>query len=85
MSVDVDPGPRTRIPGAGSATVRIAELVSSGAGVLAVCADASRRAEIAGGATGLARFNGAAALVACHRCADAAIAGLAARGPVASR
>jgi single-stranded-DNA-specific exonuclease len=79
--VDVDPGPRTRIPGAGSATVRIAELVSSGAGVLAVCADASRRAEIAGGATGLARFNGGAALVACHRCADAAIAGLAARGP----
>ncbi len=46
--------------GAGSATVTIAELVSSGAGVLAVCADASRRAALAGGATGLARFNGGA-------------------------
>ena len=45
----------------GSATAAIAELVSSGAGVLAVCADASRRAALAGGATGLARFNGGAA------------------------
>ena len=51
--------------GAGSATVAIAELVSSGAGVLAVCADASRRAALAGGATGLARFNGGAARIAC--------------------
>ena len=42
-------------------TVAIAELVSSGAGVLAVCADASRRAALANGATGLARFNGGAA------------------------
>lgn len=52
------------------ATVVIAELVSSGAGVLAVCADASRRAALANGATGLARFNGGAALIACHRCSD---------------
>jgi single-stranded-DNA-specific exonuclease len=51
-----------------SATVAIAELVSSGAEVLAVCADASRRAALANGATGLARFNGGAALIACHRC-----------------
>ncbi|HET7574691.1 MAG TPA: hypothetical protein VFJ99_06200, partial [Solirubrobacterales bacterium] len=63
----------------GSATARIAELVSSGAGVLAVCADASRRAALAGGATGLARFNGGAALVACHRCAAEAVAALADR------
>lgn len=52
------------------ATVAIAELVSSGAGVLAVCADASRRAALANGATGLARFNGGAALIACHRCGE---------------
>jgi single-stranded-DNA-specific exonuclease len=51
-----------------SATVAIAELVSSGAGVLAICADASRRAGLASGASGLARFNGGAALIACHRC-----------------
>ena len=64
-----------------SATVAIAELVSSGAGVLAVCADASRRAALANGATGLARFNGGAALIACHRCGDAEIARLRGRAP----
>ena len=35
---------RTIVRGGGSVTATIAELVSSGAGVLAVCADASRRA-----------------------------------------
>ncbi len=58
-------------------TVAIAELVSSGAGVLAVCADASRRAGLGNGATGLARFNGGAALIACHRCGDVEIERLA--------
>lgn len=57
----------------GSSTLaRIAELVSSGAGVLAVCADASRRAELAAGAASLARFNGGSARVACLRCGAAA-------------
>ena len=66
--------------GAGSSpTATIAELVSSGAGVLAVTADASRRAALANGATGLARFNGGAALIACHRCGASTIANLAAR------
>lgn len=71
---------RKVVRGAGSSpTATIAELVSSGAGVLAVTADASRRAALANGATGLARFNGGAALVACHRCGAEAVAGLAAR------
>jgi single-stranded-DNA-specific exonuclease len=71
---------RTVVPGAGSSTTAtIAELVSSGAGVLAVAADASRRAALANGATGLARFNGGAALVACHRCGAEAVGALAAR------
>ncbi|HKO38612.1 MAG TPA: single-stranded-DNA-specific exonuclease RecJ [Solirubrobacterales bacterium] len=61
-------GGRRVVGGGASATVAIAELVSSGAGVLAVSADASRRAALASGATGLARFNGGAALIACHRC-----------------
>ncbi|HVS99930.1 MAG TPA: single-stranded-DNA-specific exonuclease RecJ [Solirubrobacterales bacterium] len=66
--------------GAGSSpTATIAELVSSGAGVLAVAADASRRAALANGATGLARFNGGAALIACHRCGAEAVADLASR------
>lgn len=67
---------RRVVRGGTSATVAIAELVSSGAGVLAVCADASRRAALANGATGLARFNGGAALIACHRCGDEEIARL---------
>jgi single-stranded-DNA-specific exonuclease len=78
--VDADPTPRRVVRGAGPATVAIAELVSSGAGVLAVCADASRRAALASGATGLARFNGGAALTACHRCGAEQVAGLSARG-----
>jgi single-stranded-DNA-specific exonuclease len=72
---------RRVVESAGSSpTATIAELVSSGAGVLAVAADASRRAALANGATGLARFNGGAALIACHRCGAEAVAGLAARG-----
>jgi single-stranded-DNA-specific exonuclease len=72
--------PRHVVHGAGSSpTATIAELVSSGAGVLAVTADASRRAALANGATGLARFNGGAALIACHRCGAATIANLATR------
>jgi single-stranded-DNA-specific exonuclease len=74
-------GPRRMVQGHGSSpTATIAELVSSGAGVLAVAADASRRAALANGATGLARFNGGAALIACSRCNAEAVAGLAARG-----
>jgi single-stranded-DNA-specific exonuclease len=73
--------PRRMVRSAGSSpTATIAELVSSGAGVLAVVADASRRAALANGATGLARFNGGAALIACHRCGAETVAGLAARG-----
>ncbi|MDQ2630284.1 MAG: single-stranded-DNA-specific exonuclease RecJ [Actinomycetota bacterium] len=70
---------RRRVASDTPATVMIAELVSSGAGVLAVCADASRRAALANGATGLARFNGGAALIACHRCSDEEIARLSGR------
>jgi single-stranded-DNA-specific exonuclease len=73
-------GARRMVESHGSSpTATIAELVSSGAGVLAVAADASRRAALANGATGLARFNGGAALIACHRCSAEAVAGLAAR------
>jgi single-stranded-DNA-specific exonuclease len=72
-------GGRELVRGVGPANATIAELVSSGAGVLAVCADASRRSALASGATGLARFNGGAARIACHRCGSEALAGLAAR------
>jgi len=71
---------RRLVHGSAPVTVAIAELVSSGAGVLAVCADASRRAALANGATGLARFNGGAAVIACHRCGDEGIVRLRGRG-----
>jgi single-stranded-DNA-specific exonuclease len=71
---------RTVVTGGGAAIARIAELVSSGAGILAVCADASRRADLAGGAAGLARFNGGSARIACSRCGGTTVEGLAARG-----
>jgi single-stranded-DNA-specific exonuclease len=74
------PEGRVVVEGTGTATVALAELVSSGAGVLAVCADASRRAALANGATGLARFNGGAARIACQRCGSAAIGALSTRG-----
>jgi single-stranded-DNA-specific exonuclease len=72
-------GERRRVGREAPVTVVLAELVSSGAGVLAVCADASRRAALANGATGLARFNGGAALIACHRCGDEEISRLVGR------
>jgi single-stranded-DNA-specific exonuclease len=64
---------RTPIAAERPATVAIAELVSSGAGVLAVCADASRRAALASGASGLARFNGGSGRIACSRCGGTAV------------
>jgi single-stranded-DNA-specific exonuclease len=70
---------RIAVCGGGSANATIAELVSSGAGVLAVCADAARRAALASGATGLARFNGGSARIACHRCGAEARSAVAAR------
>jgi single-stranded-DNA-specific exonuclease len=59
-----------------SAAATIAELLSSGASVLAVCADAARRAAPAAGAAALARFNGGRARSACGRCCDEAIAAI---------
>jgi len=67
---------RRVVTGGSTATVGIAELVSSGSGVLVVCADAARRAALANGAGGLARFNGGAALIACHRCGAGEVAAL---------
>lgn len=69
------PGARRRHNGRpGSVVAILAELVSSGAPVLALCADASRRAELALGAAGLARFSRAGARVVCGRCGAGAVA-----------
>jgi single-stranded-DNA-specific exonuclease len=58
------PARREAVRGNSSAAALLAELLSSGAEVLAVCADASRRAALAG----LARFAGGVAPPACDRC-----------------
>ena len=56
----------------GSAAATIAELISSGAEVLAVCADASRRAALAG----LARFATGTEAPECERCGGRRVEGL---------
>jgi single-stranded-DNA-specific exonuclease len=57
----------------GAAVAAIAELISSGESVLALCADASRRRRLAESAADPRRFGATAPLVACCRCGDAAV------------
>jgi single-stranded-DNA-specific exonuclease len=73
---EIIPVEREIVPHEASAAAVIAELVSSGAGVLVVCADASRRAALANGSIGLARFNGGSAPIACRSCGREAVAAL---------
>lgn len=79
MPAAIPEGGRTAVTHEASAAAVIAELLSSGAGVLAICADASRRAGLANGAAGLARFNGGVAGVVCARCPEGATAKLSTR------
>lgn len=67
---------RRSVSGSGAPVATLAELVSSGGSVLALCADASRRAELVAGPAGLARFAGGAGRVSCGRCAEEAIRAL---------
>jgi single-stranded-DNA-specific exonuclease len=63
-SAMADSRSREKVGGSGSAAATVAELVSSDAEVLAVCADASRRPGLAG----LARFSARFAPTSCQRC-----------------
>jgi single-stranded-DNA-specific exonuclease len=63
---------REVIRAAGGASALVAELLSSGSEVLAVCADASQRGEL----VALARFGERPPRVACERCGGAAVDGL---------
>jgi single-stranded-DNA-specific exonuclease len=60
---------REIVRGGGSPAATIAELLSSGEEVLAVCADSSRREQLAG----LARFAATESPVACERCGGIAV------------
>jgi single-stranded-DNA-specific exonuclease len=64
-----EPAVRETIRSESSVTATIAELLSSGGGVLAVCADPLRRARLGG----LARFAGGDPPVACERCGGIAV------------
>jgi single-stranded-DNA-specific exonuclease len=57
----------------GATVAALAELVSSGESVLALCADASRRRDLAASAVDPRRFGGASPRVACCRCAEDAL------------
>jgi single-stranded-DNA-specific exonuclease len=64
--------PREAVRSAGSAAATVAELVSSGAEALVVCADAERRPGLAS----LARFGPAPPRAACSRCGGMTVEGL---------
>jgi hypothetical protein len=51
----------------------LAELISSGESVLAICADAARRAELASAAADPGRFGAARPRIACCRCGNDAL------------
>ncbi len=57
----------------GAAIAAIAELVSTGDSVLALCADAARRRALADSAADPRRFGAGAPVVACCRCGDDAL------------
>jgi hypothetical protein len=52
----------------GAAVASLAELISSGESVLAICADAARRAKLASAAADPRRFGAAMPRIACCRC-----------------
>jgi single-stranded-DNA-specific exonuclease len=54
----------------GAAVASLAELISSGEPVLAVCADAARRSRLASSAANPRRFGAALPRIACCRCGD---------------
>ncbi|HET8592938.1 MAG TPA: single-stranded-DNA-specific exonuclease RecJ, partial [Solirubrobacterales bacterium] len=71
----------------GAAIASIAELISSGESVLAVCADAGRRGALAASAANPRRFGAAPPRLACRRCGDQCLdraLGSPERGPAGS-
>src|SRR3954451_7127493 len=57
----------------GAAVASLAELISSGEPVLAICADGARRAKLASSAADPRRFGAAVPRVACCRCAGSSL------------
>jgi single-stranded-DNA-specific exonuclease len=57
----------------GAAVASLAELISSGESVLAICADAARRAKLASSAADPRRFGAALPRIACCRCGSGSL------------
>jgi single-stranded-DNA-specific exonuclease len=57
----------------GAAVACLAELISSGESVLAICADAARRAQLASSAADPRRFGAAVPRLVCCRCGEASL------------
>jgi hypothetical protein len=72
LDVRAPEGPRRELVDrrGGAAVACLAELVSSGDSVLAICADAARRAALAASAADPRRFGAALPRFACCRCGD---------------
>jgi hypothetical protein len=67
----------------GAAVASLAELISSGEPVLAVCADAGRRSRLASSAADPRRFGAALPRIACCRCGERALEAALAEPPAA--
>ncbi len=70
LDVRAAEGPRRELVDrrGGAAVASLAELISSGESVLAICADAARRAKLASSAADPRRFGAAVPRIACCRC-----------------
>jgi single-stranded-DNA-specific exonuclease len=79
-----EPGQREAVDRRGGAAVAsLAELVSSGEPVLAICADAARRAKLASEAADPRRFGAALPRIACCRCGSEGLDAALAEAPAA--
>jgi single-stranded-DNA-specific exonuclease len=67
----------------GAAVASLAELISSGEPVLAICADAARRSRLASSAADPRRFGAALPRIACCRCGDRSLDAALAEPPAA--
>jgi single-stranded-DNA-specific exonuclease len=75
LDVRAPDGPRRQLVDrrGGAAVASLAELISSGESVLAICADASRRAKLASAAADPRRFGASLPRIACCRCGSDSI------------
>ena len=84
LDVRATDGPRREVIDrrGGAAVASLAELISSGEPVLAICADAARRSRLASSAADPRRFGAALPRIACCRCGNQSLDGALGAAPV---